>query len=61
MVIFSGGMPRANYGERATVTVMQDEEQHVTFNLSSKVIDFIVTEDLETRKRDIYSFIFRNY
>lgn len=46
MMIFSGGMPRASYGDRHAVSVMCDN-RHVTFDLSSKVIDFLVV-----RRRD---------
>ena len=45
--IFSGGMPRASYGDKFTVSVMRsvnDEEQHSVFDLSSKVIDWVVTD-----------------
>ncbi|XP_041473429.1 LLGL scribble cell polarity complex component 2-like isoform X4 [Lytechinus variegatus] len=38
--IFSGGMPRASYGDRHVVTVIQDKTQHVVFDFTSKVIDF---------------------
>jgi len=40
-MVFCGGMPRASYGERHTVTVIQDTK-HVVFDLSSKVVDFVV-------------------
>lgn len=40
--MFSGGMPRASYGDRNTVTVMQGDQHHVTFTLTSKVLDFVV-------------------
>ena len=49
--IFSGGMPRASYGDKFTVSVMRnlnDEEQHTVFDLSSKVIDWLVTEHTDT-------------
>jgi lethal(2) giant larvae protein len=39
--MFSGGMPRASYGDKFTVTVMQGEEKHSVFDLTSKVIDFV--------------------
>lgn len=39
-LVFSGGMPRASYGDKFTVTVMQGEDTHVVFDLSSKIIDF---------------------
>ncbi|KAB7500068.1 Lethal(2) giant larvae-like protein 2 [Armadillidium nasatum] len=48
------GMPRANYGDRFTVTAMQDDN-HVTFNLTSRVIDFLVTEDEE--KGDVSTLV----
>lgn len=41
MMIFSGGMPRASYGDNHTVTVMQGD-RHVVFDFTSKVIDFFV-------------------
>ncbi|XP_051174479.1 lethal(2) giant larvae protein homolog 1 isoform X1 [Leptopilina boulardi] len=39
MLIFSGGMPRASYGDRHTITVMTNSKQ-VAFDFTSKVIDF---------------------
>ncbi|XP_078482669.1 lethal(2) giant larvae protein homolog 1 [Ciona intestinalis] len=39
--VFSGGMPRANYGDRHCVTVMNGSK-HVTFDFTSRVIDFFV-------------------
>ena len=45
--IFSGGMPRASYGDKFTVSVMkniEEEEQHSVFDLSSKVIDWLILE-----------------
>lgn len=43
-IVFSGGMPRASYGDRNTVTAILGDN-HVTFNLTSKVIDFVVVKD----------------
>ena len=40
-MIFSGGMPRANYGDRHTVSVWQGTNQ-IVFDFTSRVIDFIV-------------------
>ncbi|XP_076057777.1 LLGL domain-containing protein l(2)gl isoform X2 [Oratosquilla oratoria] len=45
-IIFSGGMPRASYGDRNTVTAIQGET-HATFNLTSKVVDFVVVHEEE--------------
>ncbi|KAK7111660.1 lethal(2) giant larvae protein homolog 1-like isoform X2 [Littorina saxatilis] len=41
-VIFSGGMPRASYGDRHTITVMQGDDNHVVFDFTSRVVDFFV-------------------
>lgn len=40
MMIFSGGMPRASYGDHHTITVMQGD-RHIVFDFTSKVIDFV--------------------
>ena len=44
-MVFNGGMPRASYGDKHTVTVMKGEEKHTVFDLSSKVIDFHVIKN----------------
>lgn len=54
--IFSGGMPRASYGEKHTVTVMQEDNQ-VVFDFTSKVIDFVTVtradeDDSENDRQD---------
>ena len=46
--IFSGGMPRASYGDKFTVSVMRssnEEERHSVLDLSSKVVDWVVVEE----------------
>ncbi|XP_076312223.1 lethal(2) giant larvae protein homolog 1-like isoform X2 [Tachypleus tridentatus] len=43
-IIFSGGMPRASYGDRHTVTVMKGEN-HQVLDFTSKVIDFVAITD----------------
>lgn len=43
-VIFSGGMPRASYSDRHTVTVQKGTDKHVVFDFTSKVIDFFTTD-----------------
>ncbi len=40
LIIFSGGMPRASYGDRHTVSVMQGQD-HVVFDFTSRVVDFV--------------------
>ncbi|XP_012234914.1 lethal(2) giant larvae protein homolog 1 isoform X1 [Linepithema humile] len=39
LVLFSGGMQRASYGDRHTITVMT-KNKHLVFDFTSKVIDF---------------------
>uniref|UniRef100_A0A6Q2Z5P4 Lethal giant larvae homologue 2 domain-containing protein n=1 Tax=Esox lucius TaxID=8010 RepID=A0A6Q2Z5P4_ESOLU len=39
LVVYSGGMPRASYGDRHCVSIQQDK-QHVTLDFTSRVIDF---------------------
>jgi len=46
-MIFSGGMPRASFGDRHTVSVIHGGT-HVTFDLSSRIIDFITLSDSTT-------------
>ena len=53
--IFSGGMPRASYGDKFTVSVMRtagEEEQHAVLDLASKVIDWLVVEHGDTGQPD---------
>lgn len=33
-------MPRASYGDRHTISVMEGSNNHVVFDFTSKVIDF---------------------
>ncbi|KAG8201923.1 hypothetical protein JTE90_027400 [Oedothorax gibbosus] len=44
-IIFSGGMPRSNYGDKFTVTIMCGE-RHEVLDLTSKVIDFFTISDM---------------
>lgn len=41
-MFFNGGMPRASYGDKYTVTVMKGDDRHTVFDLTSKVSDFLV-------------------
>ena len=36
-------MPRTTHGDRFTVTVIKEDEDHVTYELTSRVISFKVT------------------
>jgi lethal(2) giant larvae protein len=40
LVVFGGGMPRASYSDRHTVTIMKGDK-HVVFDFTSRVIDFV--------------------
>jgi hypothetical protein len=40
-IIFSGGMPRASYGDRHSVSVMHGQD-HVVYDFTSRVLDFVV-------------------
>ncbi|XP_059146629.1 LLGL scribble cell polarity complex component 2-like isoform X2 [Physella acuta] len=40
LIAFSGGMPRASYGDRHTVSIMQGEN-HVVADLTSRIVDFV--------------------
>ncbi len=41
-------MPRASYGDRFTVSVLNGGKQHVVFDLTSKVVDFCLISKTDT-------------
>lgn len=41
-------MPRASYGDRYTVSVVKGEKNHVTYDFTSKVVDFCVINEATT-------------
>jgi len=46
--VFSGGMPRASYGDKFTVSVMlnhDEDEQHAVFDVTSKILDWVIVEN----------------
>ncbi|KAJ9577607.1 hypothetical protein L9F63_005794, partial [Diploptera punctata] len=49
-MIFSGGMPRASYSDRHTITVIHGKK-HVVFDFTSRVIDFY-TVDIDPEDRE---------
>lgn len=49
VLLYSGGMPRASYGDRHCLTVQQDKT-HVTFDFTSRVIDFFTVHTIEQEK-----------
>ncbi|KAM6957462.1 LOW QUALITY PROTEIN: lethal(2) giant larvae protein homolog 1 [Aplochiton taeniatus] len=46
VLLYSGGMPRASYGDRHCLTVQQDRD-HVTLDFTSRVIDFFTVHATE--------------
>ncbi|XP_018324100.2 uncharacterized protein LOC108736234 [Agrilus planipennis] len=48
LIVFSGGLPRASYSDKYTVTAMHDSK-HVVFDFTSKVIDFVL---IDSKARD---------
>uniref|UniRef100_A0A3Q3B2E7 LLGL scribble cell polarity complex component 1 n=1 Tax=Kryptolebias marmoratus TaxID=37003 RepID=A0A3Q3B2E7_KRYMA len=49
VLLYSGGMPRASYGDRHCLTVQQDKE-HVTLDFTSRVIDFFTVHSIKPEK-----------
>ncbi|WAQ96727.1 L2GL1-like protein [Mya arenaria] len=50
-IIFSGGMPRASYGDKHTVSIMQGQT-HVVLDFTSKVIDFVTISRADENDTD---------
>ncbi|XP_036380984.1 LLGL scribble cell polarity complex component 2 isoform X1 [Megalops cyprinoides] len=48
-LIFSGGMPRASYGDRHCISVIHSKT-HVALDFTSRIIDFFVIRDGERHK-----------
>lgn len=38
-------MPRASYGDKFTVSVLKEQNEHVTFDLTSRVVDFLLIDE----------------
>ncbi|XP_028843051.1 lethal(2) giant larvae protein homolog 1 isoform X2 [Denticeps clupeoides] len=49
LVLLSGGMPRASYGDRHCLTILQDST-HVTLDFTSRVIDFFTVHCIDQEK-----------
>ncbi|KAF6715830.1 Lethal(2) giant larvae-like protein 1 [Oryzias melastigma] len=49
VILYSGGMPRASYGDRHCLTIQQDKE-HVTLDFTSRVIDFFTVHNVDDDK-----------
>ena len=44
-VVFSGGLPRASYGDKHAVSLLQGNSVQVVFEFTSKVLDFFIIPD----------------
>ncbi|KAM3726151.1 LLGL scribble cell polarity complex component [Dirofilaria immitis] len=47
--LYTGGMPRASYGDRYTLTAMR-EGKMVVFDFGSAIVDFVVVPSLQSQK-----------
>ena len=56
MIICSGGMPRTTHGDRFTVTVIKEDEDHVTYELTSRVIGFEVGSTVSVWSLQTYAY-----
>lgn len=43
-VIFAGGVPRAQHSDKMSISVIQGENNHIAFEFTSKIIDFITID-----------------
>ena len=55
LLLYAGGMPRASFSDRHTITAQQGKK-HVVFDFTSKVIDFFTIEATDDDK-GILTFI----
>ena len=44
-VIFSGGLPRASYGDKHCVSILRGSSVQVVLDFTSKVVDFFTIKD----------------
>ncbi|KAL3273313.1 hypothetical protein HHI36_014764 [Cryptolaemus montrouzieri] len=44
LIVFAGGLARATYSDKYTVSVMHGDDHHVCFDFTSKVIDFVLID-----------------
>jgi len=45
LVLFTGGLPRASYGDKHSISVLQDNTVQVVLDFTSKIIDFFSIQD----------------
>lgn len=51
--IFSGGMPRASYGDRHCISVIRGDSTQATFDFTSRVIDFFIIFDAQNKSKSL--------
>ena len=49
--IFSGGMPRASYGDRHCISVICGDSTQATFDFTSRVVDFFIIFDKHDKSK----------
>lgn len=49
LLLYSGGMPRASFSDRHTITAQQ-ADKHVVFDFTSRVIDFFTIDATDDQK-----------
>ena len=49
-------MPRTTHGDRFTVTVIKEDEDHVTYELTSRVIGFEVGSTISVWSLQTYAY-----
>jgi len=52
LTIFTGGMPRANYGDRQCLSVIHETVDHVTFDFTSRIVDYFVFNNKSKNEPD---------
>jgi len=52
-VVFSGGLPRASFGDKHAVSLFQGNAVQVVFEFTSKVLDFLVIPDHQNPREPI--------
>ena len=55
--IFSGGMPRASYGDRHCISVICGDSTQATFDFTSRVVDFFIIFDKHDKSKKVLSSI----
>jgi hypothetical protein len=51
--IFSGGMPRASYGDRHCISVICGDSTQATFDFTSRVVDFFIIFDKHDKSKKV--------